>query len=685
MKSQIAAILSLKNSLQQCHEDISRIAYLDTLEGVLAEFPSLNLKDLTKRQEYLVKLLIALGQLHVFEKNAPEEDLKKLFETLDELEVFYATMGGLAGYQWKALELLQAHLHNEDPSHPGKFIYPPCFDFQMPSTEGTTALEKGIVSLPLFAEIYPLGGAGDRLNLIDDTTGEPLPAAMLTFMGKTLVELLIRDLEGREYLYYKLTGNKTITPIVCMTSHEKNNHQHILKLCEDKHWFGRPADSFRFMMQPSVPLFTEQGKWILKKPLTLYLKPGGHGVIWKMAKDQGMFAWLKELGYPNVIVRQINNPLAGTDDVLLKALGIASLKNWSFGFVSCPCRPNAAEGVDVLIERPREKNFEYSLTNIEYTEFAKHSFSAISFPANTNILIANIEAVEKAISHKPIPGMLVNLKSIVKAYVNGKIEEVKSARVESTMQNIADDFTFTSPHELTERDREKLPTFITLNERFKTISVNKKSYVEGQSIQETPVEAFLTKLKNAKELLEKYCYIQCPPLCTEEQFIDCGPSFYFDYSPSLGPLFHIIGQKMRKGKFSPNASLILEIAELDMENLHLQGAMKVVTSNLEGKCIFKNCRVQNKGSQKLSFHDWKEGPSIDEYLSIHIQGDGEFRASNVTFIGNLEINVAAGEELSVHQDGDGKLIWEHKAIDKPTWSWVYRWKEDHVELKSEKN
>ena len=50
-------------------------------------------------------------------------------------------------------------------------------------------------SLPEMGEIYPLGGAGDRLGLVDEVTGESLPVAMLPYCGRTLLEGLIRDLQ----------------------------------------------------------------------------------------------------------------------------------------------------------------------------------------------------------------------------------------------------------------------------------------------------------------------------------------------------------------------------------------------------------------------------------------------------------------------------------------------------------
>lgn len=49
--------------------------------------------------------------------------------------------------------------------------------------------------MPNLGEIYPLGGSADRLGLVDPDTGECLPAAMLPYCGRTLLEGLVRDLQ----------------------------------------------------------------------------------------------------------------------------------------------------------------------------------------------------------------------------------------------------------------------------------------------------------------------------------------------------------------------------------------------------------------------------------------------------------------------------------------------------------
>ncbi len=66
---------------------------------------------------------------------------------------------------------------------------------------------------------------------------------------------------------------------------------------------GGPRRLFR---QPLVPLVgAADGRWLLPAPLAPLLKPGGHGAIWKLMHDQGVFAWLAGCGRAAALVRQI--------------------------------------------------------------------------------------------------------------------------------------------------------------------------------------------------------------------------------------------------------------------------------------------------------------------------------------------------------------------------------------------
>ena len=59
------------------------------------------------------------------------------------------------------------------------------------------------------------------------------------------MESLIRDVQAREYLYYKLHGVQQMTPIAIMTSDAKDNHRRVTEFIDECGWFGRGKDSFR--------------------------------------------------------------------------------------------------------------------------------------------------------------------------------------------------------------------------------------------------------------------------------------------------------------------------------------------------------------------------------------------------------------------------------------------------------
>ena len=79
-----------------------------------------------------------------------------------------------------------------------------------------------------------------------DDYPQSLPAALLRYNGRTLVEGLLRDLTAREWLYYKVHGGERhVTPVAVMTSAAKGNHRRIEQLIRDNYWFGRGETGFR--------------------------------------------------------------------------------------------------------------------------------------------------------------------------------------------------------------------------------------------------------------------------------------------------------------------------------------------------------------------------------------------------------------------------------------------------------
>lgn len=686
MKEELIDLRDRLLSAASIHEKLEILDRLPIVQKFLQKLKPLShfLDVLAPECALAVKQLIAIGQAdRLFQgwvdSGLRTQLLRDLIEKLLPIDLFYREIGGIVGYQIKILNLLEDSFKDKDPQqigNPSGFHSPKFQDISEESEGVQKTIAWGIESLPEIAEMYPLGGAADRLHLVDEKTGIELPAAKLCFAGKTLLENLIRDLQAREYLYFKTYGRQVITPVAIMTSHEKENHFHVERICEEANWFGRPKESFRFFTQPLVPVVNKQGEWCVSGLLKPLLKPGGHGAIWKLARDAGIFDWFKAQGRKKVLIRQINNPIAGLDYGLLSFMGYGWKKEMLFGFASCPRLLKAAEGVNVVIESKREQGVGLVLTNIEYCDFTKFGIQDAPlkegepfsrFSSNTNILFADLKAVVQAIDFCPFPGLLINLKKTSYATESGEKKEEPVARLESTMQNLADVFVEEKPYgspPCTER------TFVTYNHRHKTISTAKKAFVSEQSIQETPENCFYDLLLAHRELLEKNCGVALPAKRTVEEYLKKGPEFLFLYHPALGPLYSSICKKIAGGKWELGSEFLLEIADFQAKNLHLEGSFSIRAerlmgavdskgvlqySSLVGRCLLENVTVCNRGVDwKCSRPFWKMELQREESVEVHLKGRSLFTAKDVQFKGSHKFVVEEGRELRVSQK-NGKI------------------------------
>lgn len=631
------------------------------------------------KNERVLLSLLAIGQYESLFPDSfePYEDKVEIFyKQLEEIDSFYESIGGLVGYHYQVLKLL---LENEPSTAQSAFSRAEGIQLDPPSDLVEEVILEGLTSLPELAEIYPIGGLGARMNLVN-THGEPLPAACLPFGGRTLLEGLIRDVQAREFVYHRLWGKQVEIPLALMTSVEKNNQAVIESLCEINNWFHRRKENFFIFSQLSVPVITHEGRWSVKGPLELNLQPGGHGALWRTAEERGVFQWFLNLGKERLLIRQINNPIAGLDASLLALTGVGKRGGHTLGFASCERVPYAAEGVLVL----KETQEGLSLSNIEYTEFQKFGLEDKPapngyslYPANTNILYIDLKKVLPVVKANPLPGLILNMKSEVPYRTpEGTLHEVKGGRLESMMQNISD--------ALVVKRGEPLPTFLTYNARKKTISVTKRCFEEGKKLSETPEGAFYDLLLNGHTLLEKECGMSLPPFCVEEEYLEKGPNFIFLYHPALGPLYSLISQKIKGGSGSNGSELQLEIADVILENLTLQGSLiieaenplgKVTEGFLQyghetGKCVLKGVTVKNRGRKEAGMASyWKNQQTRQGALKIVLEGHSEFIAEGILFEGNWQIKVPHGERWRAKQGEDGKISFEKEA---PSWRWSYR-------------
>lgn len=668
------------------------------VQEFLAQHPSVVsfLSRLTTVEKRLVIELLVLSQGAVLVAILEANKSQELIETLQCLDTFYEGIGGIMGYHHLVLKLIDDAKGQVFKKEQVVYHKPCGLDLSEGSTLVHSSVRHAIENLDKVAEIYPVGGAGDRLNLCSSVTKEPLPAAQLPFLGRSLLAGLVRDVQAKEYLCFKLTGKKVLVPIVMMASYEKHNAEHIYAICEENKWFGRPQSSFFIFTQPQVPVLTQEGQWMLSGAGQLMLKPGGHGVIWKLAHEKGVFDWLERKGCSKAIVRQINNPIAGLDHGLLALAGIGLEKNKAFGFASCPRFLNISEGMDILIERKVADGYEYGITNVEYTEFSKRGIDDLPekegspyslFPTNTNLLFVDLETVRQIVPHHMIPGKLINMKTTYPIIdKHGDLKRVSAGRLESTMQNIADVIVDRFPKPLSPEAYDSLRTFITYNQRKKTIAVTKKTFHHGTSLFETPEGCYFELLANYYDLLVNYCGFKLPKFSDEASYIANGPSFVANFHPALGPLYSVIGQKLRRGTLAEGSELQLEIAEVDMENISIDGSLVVEAeyplgndkySDFPygvhlGRCQMKDVNVINQGIDRTSNnHYWKNQIHRKEALIIKLYGHSEFIAEGVTFEGGQTFEVMDGYRLTIKRDASGTACYQMEKLKKPSWAWHY--------------
>lgn len=692
-------LLALANKLKTAFDLHEKLEVLHGQEEVIQFLKEKGLiqtylQNLNEECTLVLLSIVAIGQKKMFDslKWTPDvfEVLRSFTHQLIPVERFYDSIGGIVGYQAALLNLLQ-----EKQTSIVNFRKPFGKDISKKNASIHKAVRKSLESTKEISEFYAVGGAGDRLDLRNPKTDEPLPAALLPFLGRSILETLFRDLEAREYLLFKLDNTLVTTPVVLMTSNEKNNHQYITELFEKNDWFGRNKDNFFLFNQPLVPVVDEKGDWVFKDNFELVLKPGGHGAIWKGALMNGAFEWLEKRGIKFAVIRQINNPMAAIDHGILGFAGVGLLENKLFGFASCPRVVGSCEGMDVLREQKNEEGYTYSITNVEYTEFDKQNIEDVpeeegslysAYPANTNILFADLQTVKNAVKIDPIPGMLLNMKTFMEVRDGASI---KVGRLESTMQNIADSIQDHYSNPIKDEEQVNLKTYLTKNIRRKTISVTKNNFEKTNRLFETREGCFLDLLYNSEDLLSNFCGFEVPNQPDEKKFLEEGPSFIFLYHPGLGPLYDIVGQKIQKGKIYKKSELILEISEIFIRDLTLDGSLVVDAKSLFGRNAesrfsekaarvrLENVNVVNKGLKLESPIGYPAGQfKREESLKIILNGFSEFQAKNVVFKGNQIIEVPEGYKVTAYEE-DSKIKFLKEKIEKPSWNYHYQFLEDN--------
>eukprot|EP00854_Cymbomonas_tetramitiformis_P027328 gene27328-33666_t len=238
-------------------------------------------------------------------------------------------------------------------------------------------------------------------------------------------------------------------------------------------------------------------------------------------------------------------------------------------------------------------------------------------------------------------------------------------------------------------------TFVTFNRRSRVTGSAKKKYVAGSGkVTQTPQGSFRTLQSNAREMLEG-CGMVVPEVGDVETYLERGPGFLAWLHPSLGPLWSVMQQKIHGGELKQGAELGLDIAEVALEDVVVDGCLQITAENVVGRqeareggagtvtrfgeevgrCRLRGVTVENAG---VAWEDeenayWKARVQRLEECRIVLHGQAEFEAADVTISGAHTFEVPDGFRMSVSAAEDGGLHTELEPLvnGNPSWRWQY--------------
>eukprot|EP00889_Picochlorum_renovo_P008685 jgi/Picre1/35715/NNA_003175.t1 len=200
------------------------------------------------------------------------------------------------------------------------------------------------------------------------------------------------------------------------------------------------------------------------------------------------------------------------------------------------------------------------------------------------------QGVRSGTTEAVLPGMILNTSKET-CHLNVETEQEEHAhagRLECTMQNLAD--CFAAPVN-EDTDCSDLPTFLVYGPRRKVTSSAKRKRKPGSlKIHQTPDGSFYDLQQNAKAMLE-LCGMDMPDVGSVEKYLETGPGFVFLFHPALGPLWHVVAQKIKGGKMHERAEVQLEVAEASIVDLEVSGSLIVSATPLWEHMWMEDCTI----------------------------------------------------------------------------------------------
>ncbi|KAI5669415.1 hypothetical protein M9H77_19268 [Catharanthus roseus] len=400
-----------------------------------------NLSLLSAKQVGLAKLLMEMGQNHLFEHwpepGVDDEEKRAFFHQVERLDSSYP--GGLASYIKSARELLADSKAGKNP-----------YDGFTPSVPSGEVLkfgdddfiqyeEVGVKEARKAAFVLVAGGLGERLGYNGIKVALPRESVTGTCFLQHYIESILALQDASCALVQG--GCQAEIPLAIMTSDD--THSRTLNLLESNSYFGMKPTQVKLLKQEKVACLVDNDAHLALDPQNKYriqTKPHGHGDVHSLLYSSGLLKHWHDAGLRWVLFFQDTNGLLFK--AIPAALGVSATKEYHVNSLAVPRKAKEAIGG---ITKLTHKDGRTMVINVEYNQLdpllrasgypdgdvnAESGYSP--FPGNINQLIFKLG---------PYMEELSKTGGGIKEFVNPKYKDAtktefkSSTRLECMMQD----------------------------------------------------------------------------------------------------------------------------------------------------------------------------------------------------------------------------------------------------------
>jgi UDP-sugar pyrophosphorylase len=555
------------------------------------------------RQE-LIATLVAEGQAALFaDWDAPGTNDSAKTAFLDSLVKINGNYpGGLVGYIHNARKLLAESKEGANPFEGLTPEQPEKVDLTSFSADFEKYEALGAERYDKVGVVLVAGGLGERLGYNGIKLDIAVEVLECTSYLKHYADNLLA-LQAR-------SESKRPVPFVIMVSQDTGPKT--IESLETNNYFGLQKDQVFILQQELVPAIADNdGALALNAKYELILKPHGHGDIHMLLHTSGVAAKLMAEGIEYLMfIQDTNGPSFNT---LPAAVGV-SVEN-GYDFNSLAIRRKAGEAVGGLSKLVGNGK-EFTL-NVEYNQLDPLLRATINpegdvadetgfspFPGNCNTLLIKVDTYVR---------ILEASQGIIAEFVNPKYtDETKSAfkkptRLETMMQDLPKLF----------GEGEKVG--VTIFDRMWSFSPNKNNVTDAAAkiASGGPADASATAENDFYAAGRARLEVAGMKVETAEEKMILGVPFTLGPKVILRPSFAMTlaegRSKVSGGSIAGEATLILDGADIALENVELSGKTGLVVKACDGAKVTVKGKFENDGFELVELG---ADADVPEYLKI---------------------------------------------------------------------